>query len=241
MVLTETQGGRNVNLLSRIVGRIRRDARKALRLRHARRAGLVHVAPNFVYSPSFAAGSVVVDAGCSYEADFSLYMIAQHGARAFGVDPTLKHRPALQSIERRLGGRFVHVPCAIAAVDGTLTFHESRDNESGSIFQDHVNMQHDATVSYDVEALTLKSLLRRIGSDTVEMLKLDLEGAEYDLLGAVEREQLLPFKQIFVEFHHHAVSRYGVEDTRRLVSRIAGFGFSAFSLDDHNYLFQRLS
>jgi len=229
-----------VNLLSRIVGRIRRDVRKAVRLRRARAAGLVHVAPNFLYSPRFAAGSVVVDAGCSYEADFSLYMIEHHGARAFGVDPTQKHRSALQTLEKRFAG-FAYVPCAIANVDGTLTFHESRDNESGSIFQDHVNMQHDATVSYDVEALTLKSLLRRIGANAVEILKLDLEGAEYDLLGAVEREQLLPFKQIFVEFHHHAVDRYGVEDTRRLVSRIAGFGFSAFSLDDHNYLFQRLS
>lgn len=229
-----------MSLLSRIVGRIRRDVRKAVRLRRARAAGLVHVAPNFLYSPRFVAGSVVVDAGCSYEADFSLYMIERHGARAFGVDPTQKHTPALRAIEKRFLGRFVHVPCAIAAVDGKLTFHESKDNESGSIFQDHVNMRHDATVSYDVEALTLKSLLRRIGAAEVEMLKLDLEGAEYDLLGAVEREQLLPFKQIFVEFHHHAVDRYGVEDTRRLVSRLADFGFSAFSLDDHNYLFQRL-
>lgn len=229
-----------MSLISRVVRKIVRDTRKAVRLRRARRAGLVHVAPNFVYSPRFGADAVVVDAGCSYEADFSVYMIREHGVRAFGVDPTRKHGPALQELERRFAGRFNHVPCAIVAVGGSLTFHESKENESGSIFSDHVNMLHDGTVSYDVEALTLKSLLARIGVDAVEILKLDLEGAEYDLLGAVEREQLRPFKQIFVEFHHHAVDRYEIADTRRLVSRILSFGFSAFSLDDHNYLFQRL-
>ena len=30
-------------------------------------------------------------------------------------------------------------------------------------------------------------------------------------------------------------------DTRRLVDRVAGFGFRTFSVDDHNYLFYRAS
>jgi len=66
-------------------------------------------------------------------------------------------------------------------------------NESGSIFQDHVNMQHDATVSYDVEALTLKSLLRRIGANAVEILKLDLE---VFLIGQRQQRSLRLFKRV---------------------------------------------
>jgi hypothetical protein len=52
---------------------------------------------------------------------------------------------------------------------------------------------------------------------------------------------LQPFKQVFVEFHHHAVSHFGDADTRRIVALISGFGFHAFSLDDHNYLFCRVT
>lgn len=71
------------------------------------------------------------------------------------------------------------------------------------------------------------------------MLKLDIEGSEYELLENISSNELLPFGQIFVEFHHHAVQRYCEADTICLVNKICGFGFRVFSLDDHNYLFVR--
>jgi FkbM family methyltransferase len=228
-----------MKLIQRATRRIGRTFKKHVRLRKARREGLVYVEPNFVYRPTLSRESVVVDGGCSHEADFSVWLIRRHGVRAFGVDPTRKHRAALRALEGENGGRFVHLPCAIAATDAFLTFHESRVNESGSILDDHVNITHDPTTSYDVEALTLGSLLKRIGVETVEILKLDLEGAEYELFDRMTPEELSPFKQVFVEFHHHAVSHFGEADTRRIVDRIAGFGFKQFSLDDHNYLFYR--
>jgi FkbM family methyltransferase len=228
-----------MSLIGRATRRIGRELKKRSRLRQARSAGLVFVEPNFVYRPDLSADGVVIDAGCSYEADFSVRLIERHGVRAFGVDPTRKHAPALSALETRYPGRFKHLPCAIAATDGTLTFHESRVNESGSLFTDHVNVVHDETTSYDVEAVTLGTLLQRVGVETVDILKLDLEGAEYELLEHITAEELRPFKQVFIEFHHHAVSHFGEADTRRLVGRISGFGFRAFSVDDHNYLFYR--
>lgn len=210
-----------------------------MRIRQARRAGLTYVPPNFVYRPELTAESVVIDGGCSYEADFSVSLMRRYGLRAFGVDPTRKHAPALRALEVQYPGRFFYVPCAIAAADGVLTFNESRTNESGSLLQDHVNVIQDETTRYDVQALMLGSLLQRIGVETVDILKLDLEGAEYALLDTATREQLQPFKQVFVEFHHHAVSRFQRADSLRIVRRITDFGFSAISVDDHNYLFYR--
>jgi FkbM family methyltransferase len=229
-----------MNIVQRAARRIRRTIKKQVRLRQASRLGLVAVEPNFVYRPDLSPDSVVVDGGCSYEADFSVHMMRQHGVRAFGVDPTRKHGDALRQLERQHGGRFTHVPCAIAAADGVLTFHESRTNESGSLLDDHVNVTHDPTTSYEVEAVTLRSLLTRLGVDSVDILKLDLEGAEYALLEAMTPEQLRPFRQVFVEFHHHAVPHFSEADTRRIVASISGLGFHAFSLDDHNYLFYRV-
>ena len=71
----------------------------------------------------------------------------------------------------------------------------------------------------------------------VDYLKLDLEGAEYDLLDTVSAEALSPFDQVFVEFHHHCLERYTEKDTKAVVERLIGTGRTAFSLDDHNYLF----
>jgi len=228
-----------MSLIGRATRRIGRELKKHMRLRQARRQGLVFVDPNFVYRPDLPGDAVVIDAGCSYEADFSVCLIGRHNVRAFGVDPTRKHAEALRALEAQYPGRFTHLPCAITGTDGTLTFHESRVNESGSLFADHVNVVHDETTSYDVQAVTLGTLLKRMGVQSVDILKLDLEGAEYDLLERTTAEELQPFKQLFVEFHHHAVSHFGVADTRRLVERICGFGFRSFSVDDHNYLFYR--
>jgi hypothetical protein len=81
--------------------------------------------------------------------------------------------------------------------------------------------------------------LARLDLPGADYLKLDLEGAEYSLLESIHPASLRPFRQIFVEFHHHCLSSYGPVDTQRLVDRIIGFGWRAFSFDDHNYLFFR--
>jgi len=230
-----------MNVVARAVRRRGRDLKKYSRLRQARREGLVFVEPNFVYRPDLSPESVVIDAGCSYQADFSLCLMQRHGVRAIGVDPTRKHQDALGRIAAAHPGRFSHRPWAIAATDGTLTFHESRVNESGSLFDDHVNVLRDETTRYDVEAVTLGTLIARLGLGSVDILKLDLEGAEYDLFERLTARDLQPFRQLFVEFHHHAVRHVGEADTRRLVKRVADFGFRTFSVDDHNYLFYRAS
>jgi FkbM family methyltransferase len=228
-----------MSLIGRATRRFGRELKKLARLRQVRREGLAHEPPNFLYRPDLSPTSVVIDGGCSYQADFSVLLMRRYGVRAFGVDPTRKHSAALRELEVQHQGRFVHVPCAIAANDGVLTFTKSRTNESGSLLPDHVNVVHDETTTYDVKAVALPSLLEQIGVETVDLLKLDLEGAEYELLGSVTNEQLRPFRQVFVEFHHHAVSRFQESDTRRIVGRITQFGFNAISLDDHNYLFYR--
>jgi FkbM family methyltransferase len=182
---------------------------------------------------------VVIDAGCSYEADFSLLMIKKYGAKAYAIDPTRKHATCLERLAENHSGRFVFLPLAVAASDGILTFHESKSNESGSLMNDHKNMREGEITSYQVKAVTLPTLLSTIGEKKIDILKLDIEGAEYDLLKSVTKDDLQPFVQIFIEFHHHAIPRYSVEETKRLEKKICGYGFSSFSLDDHNYLFWR--
>ena len=126
---------------------------------------------------------------------------------------------------------------ALAEKDGTIQFHESLENVSGSLFADHTNIQHDDVRTYDVRAVTLESLFEELQARTVDLLKLDLEGAEYDLLRVAPSDVLCRCKQVFVEFHHHCVDRFSPVDTKKLVRKFQDTGFQAFSLDRHNYLF----
>ena len=228
-----------MNLIRRAIRKIGRMSKKAFRMRQARREGLVYEPPNFVFHADLSSDSVVIDAGCSFEADFSLYLIERYGLKSYAVDPTLKHREALKRLEEEHAEHFDYVPLAVSATDGTLTFHESRTKESGSFFDDHVYIENCDTHSYQVKSVGLASLLKHIDVERVDLLKLDLEGAEYELLSTIEKEETLPFDQIFVEFHHHAITHFDKADTQRIVDRMASFGFSSFSLDDDNYLFRR--
>lgn len=208
-----------------------------IRLARAKPLGIKFHPPNYIYVANLDESSVLIDVGCAAEADFSLHLMERFGLRAYGVDPTRKHAPALRDLERRTNGRFQHLPYAVAAQSGTLTFHESEENVSGSLFDDHINMRRDTVRSYNVQAVTLRELVEQVGVPRVAFLKLDLEGAEYELLESVSAEDLAPFEQILVEFHHHALERYSTSNTRAVVRRLRSLRREAFSLDDHNYLF----
>src|SRR5690606_11377821 len=133
--------------------------------------------------------------------------------------------------------RFTYLPFALAKDDGVASFHESTTNESGSLMSDHVNVVSDKIERYDVQAASLASLITHAGGGEIDIMKIDAEGAEYELFRDFRCEDLRPFKQLFIEFHHHAVGKYTKEDTSRIVERISSCGFKSYSLDNHNYLF----
>ncbi len=207
-----------------------------------RTRGIQFVSPNFLYSPPNADKNqrfTVIDVGCGSIAELSVHMIDRYGAKCYGVDPTDKHQTALSKLERGYPDQFIHVPYAVGAQNGVIKFFESNVNESGSLMADHVNALRDDGISYQVKCLTPKSLLDRLGLDSADLLKLDIEGAEYELLRSLPPEELLPFKQLFIEFHHHAVESYTHSDTIKAVECIQQMGFISYSLDNHNFLFLR--
>lgn len=220
----------------------RRMLLKIVRRIWFRTKGIRYIAPDFIffYTPEAQKRLTVIDVGCGSVAEFSTNMIERYDAKCIAVDPTLKHRPVLSDLAKKYGDRFIHVPFAVCASNGTLTFFQSNVNESGSIMTDHANVVRDEGTSYEVRGITPISLLDYLELDSVDILKLDIEGAEYELLENLEKNELLPFEQIFVEFHHHAVQRYTEIDTQNIVDNICRFGFENYSLDNHNYLFRRI-
>lgn len=205
----------------------------------AKRLGIKFFKPNYLFFERFNSNSVIIDAGCGFQADFSCALIKDYNLHAFGIDPTLKHKPFLAELEIKNNGKFKHVPVAITKNNGKITFNETLDNESGSILAEHKNILHDSIRTYEVESMNLLSLIDHLKLKEVDLLKLDLEGAEFELLNSISKEELLPFKQIFIEFHHLAVKSYSKKDTNRIVSRIKSFGFNSFTLDRINYLFYK--
>jgi FkbM family methyltransferase len=230
-----------MNLFNRVRSRVMRTAKIQYRKLFARKSGIIFLRPNYIFIDKFTGSSVIIDAGCGYDADLSVQLIRRYGLTSFGLDPTHKHALSLQQLERGSNGKFKHLKVAVASFDGEAMFHESLDNVSGSLSGEHQNILTDRIASYTVETVSLRNLPLRVGHDTIAYLKLDLEGAEYQLLANLTEAELMPFDQIFVEFHHHCVRPYSKKDTESAVLSIKERGFNSFSLDDHNFLFFRMN
>ena len=82
-------------------------------------------------------------------------------------------------------------------------------------------------------------MLEQIERREVDLIKLDIEGAEYQLLESVTKNDLQPFKQIFVEFHHPAIASLNRTHTKKIVNHICRLGYDVFTLDFINYLFYK--
>ena len=224
-------------MIDKVLKKASRIVTEAANKRRLGREGMSFLAPNYIFFDEFNANSVVVDVGCGAEAEFAIHMVTTHGLKAFGVDPTKKHFPALAKLVDQNDGKFVHVQKAVAREKGVITFHQSVDNESGSILSDHNNIQNDEIESYEVETLTITDLKALSDTGKVDYMKLDLEGAEYALLEGIEKATLEGIAQLFVEFHHHCVDSYSIEDTQAIVENIVSVGMKAYTVDQHNYLF----
>ena len=192
---------------------------------------------SFIFRDGFNQNSIVIDVGCAEDADLSKFMIETYDVKCFGVDPTQRHFPALKDLEKKWDGHFTHLPFAVGSENTEITFHESLENQSGSLRDDHTNVLNDQINSYKVSCLTIPKLLERHNITKVDYFKLDIEGAEYDLINGLKAGDLDKVDQLFLEFHHHCIPEYSLEDTKNSVKKIQSLGFKSFTYDKHNYLF----
>ncbi len=193
--------------------------------------------PNYLFVNSFNEKSVILDVGCGKDADFSRYIMEHYGAKTIGVDPTIKHKPFLMKLSKETNNQFRHLPLLVSSTNKEILFNESDQNESGSILNDHINVKNDVIKKYAVKSVTLSNLLKSVNLKNADYIKLDLEGAEYELLLKTPVKTLSLFNQIFIEFHHHCVDKFSIKDTRDIVNYIRKAGFYPITENERDYLF----
>jgi FkbM family methyltransferase len=105
----------------------------------------------------------------------------------------------------------------IAAHDGALVLFPP-ENEAHMSFSviDRTTAKRNAGV--EVAVARLSTLMRNLGHERIDILKMDVEGAEYDVLRTLEEDSIYP-AQVLVEFHHRFFPD-GIERTRSAIKRL---------------------
>lgn len=188
------------------------------------RLGSAYGGWTFVPLPSLP-HAVVVSAGAGEDVTFDVELATQFGCRVILVDPTPRAVQHFRDLERRIGeaARVPYSPggCqnvdaydlssiapgqlqldgrALTGTSGTVRFYAPKD--PADVSYSIVNFQNDYATDtewIDVPSVSVKDLLETLGVADVELLKLDIEGAEIEVIPAILDHGVRP-RQILVEY-----------------------------------------
>lgn len=219
------------------LGRLGFEARRARGRLQAWQLGLHRWSPNYAVLPHFSSDTCVVDVGVGDHPDFAQELARKFGTRCLLVDPTRKHCDLLNGWCDR-NSRFEYLWAALGPQPGHMQFFESRHNVSGSIFPTHRNIAAGDVDAYDVPVVTLDDLLRQVGGH-IGVLKMDVEGAEFEVLERASSDALARIDQILVEFHDGTIPEFSRRDRDRAIRPLIASGFKAVEYNGRDVLFFR--
>jgi FkbM family methyltransferase len=174
--------------------------------------------------------SVCYSVGVGQNTSFDEALIDRFGCDVYAFDPTpgaLAHAPAVQVRQPK----FHFHDVGVWDEDTTLKFFlpsiEGWDAYSA------VNISKtDRFIECKVERIS--TLMRRLGHDHIDLLKIDVEGAEYRVLANLIAERILP-TVLAVEFDQPMPVHQTLEAVRKLIES----GYDLVLIDLWNYTFVR--
>ena len=123
-------------------------------------------------------------------------------------------------------------PWAAAGKDGSLRLFRrvnTRGKKSVVMWTADDNAG-DESDFIDAPAYTVRTMMKKLEHERVDLLKVDVEGAEYEILDSLGDIANLP-TQLLVEFHHRFPS-IGKQRTAASIEKLRTFGYRIFSISE---------
>jgi FkbM family methyltransferase len=162
--------------------------------------------------------AVVYSLGIGEDISFDLSVMARFGGEIHAFDPT--PRVASWLAAQSLPPGFHFYPTGIAGHDGLELFHLPRRKEWISLSL--LPARRYVPDSIALPVMRLSSAMRLLGHRCIDVLKMDIEGAEYAVIEEIVREQI-PVQQLLVEFHH-GFSSVGIRETKKALAALESCG-----------------
>lgn len=166
---------------------------------------------------------VVMDCGSNY-GEFAAWINDEFGATVYGYEPDPRLFPNLRGNER-----VSFFPTAIAGTAGEFELNLG-ESQCSSL---HYREAQTGDVAR-VEATTLEAEFGRLGLSELDLLKLDIEGAELGVLLETPAHVLKSVVQITTEFHDFLDAR-DLPRIRLAIARMRELGFYVLKFSTRTY------
>jgi FkbM family methyltransferase len=169
--------------------------------------------------------SVIVDLGAN-KGEFANAMAQQFGCRVYSVEASPETFNRIQD-----GPLIRKFNAAICGSSGPVKLNVSSNSEATSLKRlnsfDYVDV-------VTVPGLTLNEFLKNNGIAKIDLLKVDIEGAEIEMFNSCPDDFLRSIDQITVEFHEWAgIST--ITEVKTILRRLRSLGFSSFNFSRTNF------
>jgi len=182
--------------------------------------------------------STVYSFGVGEEAAFDIGLIELIGCKIFAFDPTPK---SLDWVKSNISNPdFIMHPFGLSHTDGQMKMYlpKNLDHVSGSILNKQSHLKNEIQANFK----RLKTIMNELQHEQIDVLKMDIEGAEYKVIDDIIACGINP-GQILIEFHHR-FGGIGIRETELAVNKIRNHGYLLYhvseTLEEFSFMHNRL-
>ena len=169
-------------------------------------------------------GGVIYSFGVGEDIDWDLAMIEKFGVTIHAFDPTPRSANFVK--QQKLPNQFIFHEYGIADYDGVAHFYPPENPDWVS----HSLLKRDVP-PIEVQVKRLKTIMECMGHEQIDLIKMDIEGAEYPVLSDMLDSEIIlgGAEQVLVEFHHR-FSPNGSADTIATLHALKKKGYKSFNI-----------
>jgi FkbM family methyltransferase len=186
-------------------------------------AGIENIGDHWICTNEINANSIVIDLGANH-GNFSKEITTLFHSTCYAIEPNVVLYDAINH-ENVIKSNY-----AIASIDAPITFYISKNHEASSILNEFGAQWWEEDRAVTVEGVTFATLREKLNlkGKTIDILKVDIEGAELELFEALTAPELEDIKQISVEFHDW-IARDLHDRTVKVIQKLISLGFEGYT------------
>jgi len=175
--------------------------------------------------------SVIYSVGVGSNIDFDIELINSFGATVHAFDPTPRSIEWVKN--QQLPKHFIFHPFGLSAENGHMDFFPPA--KASSTHFSPIDRYGDTNNIVRAPVKDIDTIASELNHKEVDLLKMDIEGAEYEVIEALPKNRVA-INQILIEFHH-MYKGVPISKTVDAISTLSNLGFELFNISQRTYEF----